>query len=201
MATDVFVTKLSSSGNSLIYSTYLGGGKEEYGYGIAVDGSGNAYVTGVTFSSNFPTSESLSDTGSRYDADAFVTKLSSSGNSLIYSTYLGGGSDEVGFGIAVDGSGNAYVTGRDLFTRLPDFESLSRRIRGGSDVFVTKLSGSGNSLIYSTCLGGKNSDYGNGIAIDNGGNAYVTGETYSSDFPTLNPYQPAFQGGWAWYDG
>ncbi len=104
------MTKLSSSGNSLIYSTYLGGGSDDCGCGIAVDGSGNAYVTGYTGSSNFPT---LNPYQATYQGgwDAFVTKLSSSGNSLIYSTYLGGGDDDYGYGIAVDGSGNAYVTG------------------------------------------------------------------------------------------
>jgi len=183
---DAFVTKLSSSGNSLIYSTYLGGGDRDYGNGIAVDGSGYAYVTGQTGSSNFPTLNPYQTYQGDYDV--FVTKLSSTGNSLIYSTYLGGGSGEDGWDIAVDGSGNAYVTG---FTQSYNFPTLNpyQTYQGGGDAFVTKLSSAGNSLIYSTYLGGGSGDYPLGIAVDGRGNAYVTGFTSSSNFPTLNPYQ------------
>jgi len=194
---DVFVTKISSTGNSLIYSTYLGGGRDDYGNGIAVDGSGYAYVTGWTQSSNFPTLNPYQATfrGSDpyFTPDAFVTKLSSTGNSLIYSTYLGGGSGDYGYGIAVDGSGYAFVTG---MTEESDFPTLNpyQTYQGGGDVFVTKLSSSGSSLIYSTYLGGgEGADFGYGIAVDDGGNAYVTGWTGSSNFPTLNPYQ-TYQG-------
>ncbi len=199
---DAFVTKLSSSGNSLVYSTYLGGNSDfgDYGYGIAVDASGNAYVTGRTGSSNFPTQNpyqsALGDTW-----DAFVTKLSETGNSLIYSTYLGGGDGvygDRGYGIAVDGSGNAYVTG---WTSSSDFPTVNpyQTHQGGpedtnADVFVTKLSSSGNSLIYSTYLGGGDYDWGYCIAVNGTGNAYVTGETMSSDFPTMNPFQATYQG-------
>jgi hypothetical protein len=189
---DVFVTKLSSSGNSLIYSTYLGGGYEDCGFGIAVDGSGNAYVTGWTYSSDFPTQNPYQTDQGSYDA--FVTKLSSSGNSLIYSTYLGGGSIDGGHDIAVDESGNAYVIG---YTRSSDFPTQNpyQTAQGGYDAFVTKLSSSGNSLIYSTYLGGGDFDWGGRIAVDGSGNAYVTGQTGSSDFPTQNPYQ-TYQGGY-----
>ena len=193
---DAFVTKLSSLGSSLIYSTYLGGLGLDHGFGIAVDGSGNAFVTGCTYSSDFPT-ENAYDTsynGGTYYGDAFVTKLSSPGNSLIYSTYLGGGSDDQGNGIAVDGSGNAYVTGLTNSSNFPTLNPF-HTFQDGADVFVTKISSSGNSLIYSTYLGGGNGDYGFGIAIDGSGNAYVTGTTWSSDFPTLDPYQLTYQGG------
>jgi len=185
---DAFVTKLSSSGDSLIYSTYLGGGNNDndIASGIAVDGSGNVYVTGWTFSSNFPTLN-LYQTY-QGGGDTFVTKLSSSGNSLIYSTYLGGTNLDAGLCIAVGGSGNAYVTG---YTESSNFPTLNpyQTDQGGLDVFVAKLSSSGSSLIYSTYLGGGNVDYGQGIAVDGSGNAYVTGYTGSSNFPTLNPYQ------------
>ena len=199
---DAFVTKLSSAGNNLIYSTYLGGGGDDYGLGIAVDGSGNAYVTGWTTSSNFPTLNPYQSTyqGGAYQGyggDVFVTKLSSSGNSLIYSTYLGGGDGDIGNGIAVDGSGNAYVTGVTSSSNFPTLNSYQGTFQGGNyDAFVTKLSNSGTNLMYSTYLGGGNSEYGNSIAIDGGGNAYVTGETSSSDFPTLNAYQTTHQGGY-----
>ena len=194
---DVFVTKLSSTGNSLIYSTYLGGGDDaDEGWGIAVDGSGNAYVTGETWSSNFPTLNPYQATFQGGYSDAFVTKLSSSGNSLIYSTYLGGGGggNEEGYGIAVDGGGNAYVTGGTHSTDFPTQNPYQGTFQGNSDAFVTKLSSSGNTLIYSTYLGGGSSDEGDGIAVDGSGNAYVTGYTESSNFPTQNPYQGTFQG-------
>jgi hypothetical protein len=195
--TDVFVTKLSNSGASLIYSTYLGGGSPDYGLGIAVDGSGNAYVTGWTGSTNFPTLNPFQSTshGGYPDKDAFVTKLSSTGNSVIYSTYLGGGSDEAGTGIAVDGSGNAYVTGYTSSSNFPTLNPSQTTFQGYNDAFVSKFGSAGNSLIYSTYLGGASPDSACGIAVDGSGNAYVTGYTHSSDFPTLNPYQSTYQGG------
>ncbi|MCX6832875.1 MAG: SBBP repeat-containing protein [candidate division Zixibacteria bacterium] len=183
--TDVFVTKLSSTGNGLIYSTYLGGGNDE-GSGIAVDGSGNAYVTGTTGSSDFP----ILNPYQTYQGsnDAFVTKLSSSGNNLIYSTYIGGGYDDYGEDIAVDGSGNAYVTG---YTTSDDFPTCNpyQTYQWGPDAFVTKFSSSGNNLIYSTYIGGEDLDWAYSIAVDDSYNAYVTGWTYSTDFPMVNPYQ------------
>jgi len=183
---DAFVTKLSSSGSSLEYSTYLGGGEGEEGYGIAVDGSGAAYVTGWTNSTDFPTHTPYQT--DQVNEDAFVTKLSSSGNSLVYSTYLGGGSWEYGYGIAVDGSGSAYVTG---VTGSEDYPALNpyQTYQGIGDAFVTKFSSSGDCLAYSTFIGGSKDEQGHGIAVDGSGSAYVTGYTYSTDFPTLNPYQ------------
>jgi PKD repeat protein len=193
----VFVTKLSSSGSSLIYSTCLNGGS---GLGIAVDGSSNAYVTGFTQSSNFPTQNPYQAT-LQGSGDAFVTKLSSSGDSLVYSTYLGGSSFERGLGITVDGGGNAYVTGITSSPNFPTQNPFQGTPSGGYDVFVTKLSSSGNSLIYSTYLGGGNYESGSHIAVDGSGNAYVAGYTLSSDFPTLNPYQATYQGGGSEFGG
>jgi len=157
-----------------------------------VDGSGYAYVTGITWSPNFPTLNPFQTYQDVYDV--FVTKLSSAGNSLIYSTYLGGGNSDYGYGIAVDDSGNAYVTGYTVSSNFPTLNPYQSTNRGGDDVFVTKLSSSGNSLIYSTYLGGEDTDIGEGIAVDGSGNAYVTGWTLSSNFPTLNPYQSTYQG-------
>src|SRR4029453_2247893 len=115
--TDAFVTKLSPAGNSLVYSTYLGGSGFDSGHGIAVDGSGSAYITGETRSTDFPTENpfQMDQPGD----DAFVTRLSPSGSSLEYSTYLGGNGDDVGNSIAVDGSGSAYVTGETSSTNFP----------------------------------------------------------------------------------
>jgi len=189
---DVFVTKLSSSGSSLVYSTYLGGGDYDFGNGIAVDVSGNAYVTGQTLSPNFPAQNPYQAYQGGWDA--FATKLSPAGNSLVYSTYLGGDASEFGLGIAIDGSGNSYVTGWTSSIDFPTQNPYQSALQGLDDVFVTKLSSSGSSLVYSTYLGGGDDDIGNGIAVDGSGNAYVTGQTLSPDFPTQNPYQSAHQG-------
>ena len=189
---DTFVTKLSSSGNTLIYSTYLGGSGFDESYGITVDGSGNAYVTGFTYSSDFPT---LSPFQSIHNGgrEVFVTKLSSGGNTLIYSTYLGGSGNDVGTSITVDINGEVYVVGA---TNSPDFPTQNPyqgSYSGGTwDAFVTKLSSGGNTLIYSTYLGGSSDDSGYDIALDSAGNVYLTGYTYSSDFPTQNPYQSIY---------
>jgi len=183
---DAFVTKLNSSGNGLVYSTYLGGNDIDGGGGIAVDNVGCAYVTGGTQSTDFPTENPYqTDQGS---SDAFVTKFSSSGTGLVYSTYLGGSLYDVGSGIAVDDSGSAHVTGR---TSSDDFPTANpyQTDQGGGDVFVTRLNSAGSGLVYSTYLGGRDSDAGSSIAVDGAGSAYVTGSTESSDFPTVNPYQ------------
>lgn len=196
---DVFVTKFNTNAigsASLVYSTYLGGSNNEEGYAIAVDRSGNAYVTGKTLSDNFPTQSALQNTlqnpiDPRTNArDVFVTKLNAAGNSLLYSTYLGGNSNDEGNGIAVDRFGNAYVTGKTESTNFPT-KNAYQSDKTQSDVFVTKLntntSGSA-SLIYSTYLGGNSVDYANAIDVDLRGNVYVTGVTESTDFPTKYPF-------------
>ena len=189
-----FVTKLNASGNSLLYSTYLGGDSLNYGYGIAVDKSGNAYVTGHSNSGDFPIKNGFDRT--QNNGDAFMTKLNptaSGSASLVYSTLLGGASNDFGKAIAVDSKGYAYVTGYTDSTDFPTKNAFSSKRTGPfSDAFVTKLnpaaSGSA-SLVYSTYLGGSHQDYGNGIAVDSKGNAYVTGRTQSTDFPTKNFYK------------
>ncbi len=191
---DIFVTKLSASGISLVYSTYLGGSSRDRGYGVTANAEGCAYVTGETYSSDFPTANPYDGTldGS---IDAFVTKFSTSGNSLVYSTYLGGSGNDWGRGIAVDGSGNAYVTGFTTSSDFPMVNPYQGNLNGDEDVLVTKLSAFGTSLIYSTYLGGSGNDWGRGIAVDGEGCAYVTGETKSTDFPMVNPYQSDYAGG------
>jgi hypothetical protein len=190
-AINAFVTKLNASGSALVYSTYLGGGRADEGTGIAVDSAGNAYVTGVTNSPDFPTTPGSLRSTRRGPRDAFVTKLNASGSALVYSTYLGGGRADEGLGIAVDSTGAAYVTGS---TNSPDFPTTSGAFQstrsGPRDAFVTKLNASGTALVYSTHLGGSEHDGGSSIAVDIAGNAYVTGFTFSSDFPTT---QRAFQ--------
>jgi hypothetical protein len=181
---DAFVTKLDASGSALSYSTYLGGANEDAGFAIAVDGSGSAYVTGYTSSSNFPTTVGAFDTSHNGENDAFVTKLDASGSALSYSTYLGGELQDQAVGIAVDGSGSAYVTGATFSSLLPTTEgALDTSSNGNNDAFVTKLGASG-ALSYSTYLGGAGHDRGLAIAVDGSGSAYVTGSTSSSNFPT-----------------
>jgi len=191
---DVFVTKLSAAGNTLLYSTYIGGGSPDQAFGIAVDKTGCAYVTGRTSSSNFPTQNPY-DMSYNGNADAFVAKLSAAGNGLLYSTYLGGGSSDYGYGIAVDGSGCAYITGHTSSTNFPTQSPFDVSYNGGDDAFVAKLSAAGNGLLYSTYLGGGDFDDGANIAVDNSGDVYVTGYTSSLDFPTLNPYDGSYSGG------
>jgi uncharacterized repeat protein (TIGR01451 family) len=191
---DVFVTKLNATGSALVYSTYLGGSSNDDGYGIAVDLAGNAYVTGATISTNFPTANPL-QAANAGGFDAFVTTLNAAGSALVYSTYLGGNSDDEGHGIALDTSGDAYVTGRTYSTNLPTVYPLQAANGGDSDAFVAKLNAGGSALVYATYLGGNGFDGGSGIAVDAPGNAYVTGWTGSTDFPTVNPLQAANGGG------
>lgn len=196
-----FVTKLNPTGTALIYSTFLGGSNDDQGFGIAVDPVGNAYISGITSSENFPTTSGafqreckLTDTG--ICSSAFVTKLNANGSSVLYSTFLGGHAKVAGsqgsFGLAVDGTGHAFVTG---FTDASDFPTTAGSaqpvFRGGlEDAFVTELSPSGSHLIYSTYLGGTNVEFGRSITLDNLGNAFVTGNTASSNFPVKNAFQP-----------
>ena len=210
---DAFVTKFNAAGSALIYSTYLGGSNREEANGIAVDSGGNAYVTGDTSSSDFPTTVGAFDTDCGTDGlcnldptlffigpDAFVTKLNPDGSGLVYSTYLGGSGSDSGEGIAVDASGNAYVTG--VADNSADFPTTAGAFQTSPastlDAFITKLNADGSALVYSTYLGGSvvtggggGDDIGFAIAVDTSGNAYVTGSTASTDFPTANPIQAA----------
>ncbi|MEQ6341516.1 MAG: SBBP repeat-containing protein [Gammaproteobacteria bacterium] len=200
---DAFITKLNATGSALVYSTYLGGGRNDEGSSIAVDNAANAYVTGVTMSATGdPTSKSFPVTTPAFQAnfagggDAFVTKLNAAGSALAYSTYLGGSSGEQGTAIAVDVSGGIYVTGTTRSTDFPVTSSaFQTRFRGNEDVFVTKINTSRAAPDYSTYLGGNDNDLGYGIAVDGDGNAYMTGVTWSPNFPTANPTQPALGGG------
>ena len=192
--TDAFVAKLNASGSGLIYSTYLGGSGRDYGEGIAVDSSGSAYITGFTYSVDFPAQDPLQSYHGGGYRDVFVAKLNASGSGLIYSTYLGGSGADHGYGIAVDGSGNTYITGYTRSTDFPTQNPLQPDYGGDTDVFVAKLNASGSTLIYSTYLGGSGRDYSEGIAADSSGNAYITGDTDSTDFPTYNPLQSDYSG-------
>lgn len=216
-AYDAFVAKLNLTGSELVYSTYLGGSADDAARGLAVDSAKNAYVTGLTDSTDFPTTANPYQPTNSGTDDAFVVKLSRGGSALVYSTYLGSdGGEDQGNGIAVDSAGNAYVTG---ITRSADFptkdplqptngsapcidtaKDLQEAVdevfaRCSNDAFVTKLNPAGSELVYSTYLGGENPDAGYRIAVDALGNAYVSGATFSPNFPTANPVQPVYGGG------
>lgn len=181
----------------LVYSTFLGGSNSfnggDFSGDIAVDGAGNAYVIGTTTSTDFPTKDAYKSTGTY--RDAFVTKIDPAG-ALVYSTYFGGGphygnsGGTHGYGIAVDGAGNAYLTGETSAVGFPTVNAFRSTING-QDSFVSKLNASGNALIYSTFLGGGyGGDFARAIAVDGNGSAYITGSTGSADFPTKNALQP-----------
>jgi hypothetical protein len=198
---DIFVTKLNATGTDLVYSTYIGGSGGDGGFGIAVDGSGYAYVTGYTSSTDYDVTPGAFQTTNGGIRDVFVTKLNATGTALVYSTYIGGSGEDYGYGIAVDGSGNAYVTG---YTWSTDYDvtpgafqtTKSTTILSERDVFVTKLNATGTALVYSTYLGGSDWDFGNAIAVDGSGNAYVTGYTLSTDYDvTPGAFQPTKGGG------
>lgn len=197
-APDVFVTKYNPTGSALVYSTYLGGTAADYGYAIAVDPAGNAFITGNTFSTNFPTATPIYgpriDPYGGYLGDAFVTKLNAAGSALSYSTYLGGTGQDLGYDIAVDNIGTAYVTGYTASVNFPVVSPLYPTLGGGYDAFVTKLNTAGSALSFSTYLGGSGNDFGRSIVVDALENAYVAGDTYSTNFPTASPAQPSNAG-------
>lgn len=193
---DIFVTVLNPTGTALIYSTYLGGTSADSATGIAVDTAGNAYVTGGTYSTDFPTTPGAYQTTFGGYYDAYATELNPTGSALVYSTYLGGSDIDGGHGIAVDTSGNAYVAGDTDSANFPTTAGAFQITSSGSkDAFVTELNPTGSALVYSTYLGGSGLDYGDGVALDTSGNAYITGEAYSSDFPTTaGAFQTTYNG-------
>jgi hypothetical protein len=196
--TEAFVAKLNAAGTALIYSTYLGGNLDDAGRGIALDSAGNVVITGFTTSFDFPVTAGAAQPTFGGLTDAFVSKLNATGSVLLYSTYLGGAGVDIGLGVAVDGSGSAYVTGgtRPLLPTIvaPDFPTTVGAFQvlpgGGTcgadpcrDAFVTKFDSTG-AVVYSTLVGGGADDAGSSIAVDGAGNASLTGFTQSLNFPT-----------------
>jgi len=205
---DSFVAKLNSAGNALVYSTYLGGSDWDPFPMIEIDGRGIAYLQGSTFSTDFPTTPGAFQTALASPPDTYVTKVNAAGNALLYSTYLGGTGEELcGAQIAVDRFGNVYVNGE---TNSTDFPTTPGAIQAAlvpgtcgdapdtfpcHDGFLAKLNQDGTGLVYSTYLGGSDFELTLGTAVDPGGNAYISGVTFSTDFPTKNPIQAAYAGG------
>jgi hypothetical protein len=204
---DVYLAKLNPQGTALVYSTMLGGADLDQATAIAVDDAGNAYITGSTSSGDYPTTAGAFQTTNPQPSrvDAFVTKIGPDGSTLAYSSYLGGGGVEFAKAIAIDTAGNAYVTGNTESNNFPTTAAAQATYGGGLDAFVTKVNAAGSAKVYSTYLGGSGGDPGSGLAVDAAGNAYVVGETDSSNFPispgafqtTRSAPRDAF---WAKYD-
>ena len=195
---DVFVTKFSPGGTQLLYSTYVGGSGRDFGWGIAVDAAGDAYITGETTSGDFPAVHSIQQIAAG-STHCFAFKLNPSGSALIYSTQFGGtpqpptpgylNEQDQSWAIAVDASGNAYVAGDASTKDFPVVNAIQPANAGGQDAFVAKINPTGDQFIYSTFLGGSSNDRVKSIAVDASGNAYVAGVTSSSDFPITNAFQ------------
>jgi hypothetical protein len=152
---DIFVTKFNAAGSALVYSTYLGGDNSDAGYGIAVDSTGDAYLTGFTQSTNFPTVNAFKSTldPDDFHSDAFVTKVNAAGSALVYSTYLGGNAEDTGFGIAADSAGNAYVAGGTSSRCFPATTGAfdTTRSLGNGDAFITKISETAQPSALAPC--------------------------------------------------
>ncbi|MGH9433983.1 MAG: SBBP repeat-containing protein, partial [Terriglobia bacterium] len=216
VAGNVFVTKMNAAGSALLYSSRVGGSNNDIGYGVALDGSGNAYLTGSTGSTDFPRVHQIPGAcngtcgTASGKGDAFVTKINAAGSALVYSSYVGGGGTrysigDFGYGIAVDGSGNAYLTGETTSTDFPIVNQIPGACNGtcGSNknpvIFATKVNAAGSALVYSSLIGGSGGpndfgDRGYAIAVDGSGNAYLTGESFSHDFPRVKQVPGACNG-------
>lgn len=191
---DGFITKLNPTGSALVYSSYIGGSDEEYGTSISIDANCNAYITGYTLSTNYPTTPGAFQTTFGGEKDGFVTKMNTSGSALIYSTFIGGSSEDYVESIKTDINGNAYITGQTRSINYPTTPGTYRPTFIGSQCnFITKVNPSGTTLVYSTFIG---EGSGLSIAIDTNGNAYITGETWSANYPTTpGAFQTTFRGG------
>ncbi len=193
---DAFVTKLDPTGTTVVFSTYLGGSGQDIARAIAVDSAGNSYIAGSTNSLDFPIVSPVQSAFGGGASDGFVAKVSPTGSSLIYSTYLGGNDLDQVNGIAIDSSGDAFVVGGTQSANFAPPTSIKTCQGGGIlDAFVTELDPAGSGFVYNTCLGGSGSDVATGVALNSSGNAYVVGTTSSANFPTTSrAYQKALPG-------
>jgi hypothetical protein len=190
---DAFVVKVTTDGSGLVYAGYLGGSDDDIGHGIAVDVDGAAYITGFTWSSDFPTLGGLG-LNPNGNEDAFVTKVKPDGSELIYSGFIGGSEVDRGLEIVVDDTGAAYIAGYTLSVDFPTLGGLDLSYHGGMDAFVAKVKPNGSRLVYAGYLGGDSGDEGYDIAVDQDGAAYITGHTESTDFPVLGGPDQSYHG-------
>ena len=180
---------------TLDYSTYLGGNNNDLAQAVAVDSAGNAYVTGYNNGGHFPTTVGAYQTATSGGDDVFVSKFNAMGTAFVYSTYLGGSSDDEGMGIAVDSSGQAYVVGNTKSNNFPTLNAFQAANGGGEDAFLTVLNAAGNGLVYSTYFGGAGAgDTGAGIAFNPAGDVVITGSTNSSGLATAGAYKTSLTG-------
>ncbi|KAA3605889.1 MAG: hypothetical protein DWQ06_03220, partial [Calditrichaeota bacterium] len=191
---DVFISRFTSDGSTLNYSTFLGGSGDDYGSAIQTDFNGDILITGFTNSTNFPTQNALDNSQNGGTYDVFVTKLLADGSSLDYSTYLGDSGNEKSNEIIVDGNGNALLIGITNSGNFPTQNAFDYYLNGNYDIFISKISSDGSALIYSTFLGGSSSDYGYGLGLDESDNILLTGMTLSSNFPVQNAYDDSYNG-------
>jgi hypothetical protein len=201
---DAYVSEVNATGSALVYSSYLGGSGIDAAYAIAVDASGSAYVAGNTNSTDFPATAGAFQTTNGGGYDSFVAKVNPTGSALVFASYLGGSADDTTWGIKVDSSGSAYLAGQTISPNFPTTTGAFQTSCGGgclqTDGVVTKFSPTGSSLVYSTYLGGSGIEEAFAIAVDSAGEAFVTGETGSTNFPTTpGSFQPASPGGVAAY--
>ncbi len=195
------MTKLKGDGSALVFSTYLGGSRGDDAQDLAIDGNGDIYVIGVTGSNDFPTANPLQAANagpgtfnSSTAHDAFVAKFNAIG-ALVFSTYLGGSSNDFGNAISRDQAGNVYLLGRTHSPNFPTVAPLKSTLSGTADLFVGKLNRTGSAILYSTYLGGSSFELAGDLKVDAQGNAYITGGTESADFPTVNAIQPVLNPG------
>jgi hypothetical protein len=193
---DALVARVNNDFTAFLYTTYLGGGTDDAALALAVDGAGNAIVTGYSDSTNFPTQSALFTNLAgvlnplgRFPHDAFITKIGPYGSNLVFSTFMGGGEVDQGIGIAIDAATNIFVAGYTLSTNFPTTNAAFAGYGGNGDAFALKLDPAGASLLYSMYLGGTNLDVGDDVAADAAGNAFVIGYTASTNFPVTNAVQ------------
>jgi hypothetical protein len=191
---DVFVTKINPAGTAVIYSTFIGGSGDDWGRNIVVDTSGNTYVTGPTSSTDFPLVNAFQTNYGGGSTDAFFFKLDPTGTALLASSYLGGAGSDTANELRLDKAGNIYLAGQTDSTDFPTKLPLQAKNAGYVDIFLTKLDPSGASVLYSTYFGGSSWDSANDIDLDEAGNIYIAGTTYSTDYPVKAAYQSAIGG-------
>ena len=192
---DIVLFKLNASGNGMLWSTYIGGNGSDYGRSIALDSSDDIYLVGATNSHDFPIVNPIQSSFNGGWSDCFILKMTSDGQSLIYSSFLGGDEYDEARDIALDVSGNVYISGYSTSTNFPVVNSIDSENNGKHDCIVFKLNPEGSSLLFSTYYGGSENERAYSMAVDNGDSIYITGKTRSSDFPTINEYQHAYNGG------